>query len=90
MFENSPAFEHRGQARRKRVPQGRLMFVSAVPAGLGVFPTCPGIEMPGYFRLLLWSRKIFLDNSGWREIASGLWEKSSVKLKLRHELLNYE
>jgi hypothetical protein len=31
-------------------------FVSAVPAGLDVFSTCPGIEMPGYSRLFLRNR----------------------------------
>ena len=30
--------------------------VSAVPVGLDVFPSCPGIEMPGYSQLFLWNR----------------------------------
>jgi hypothetical protein len=57
-FENSPAFERRGLTVSQQVPEGRLRrrFFSAVPAGLGVFPTCPGIEMPGYFRWFLRNR----------------------------------
>jgi hypothetical protein len=31
-------------------------FVSTVPAGLNVFPTGPGIEMPGYSRWFLRNR----------------------------------
>jgi hypothetical protein len=58
-FENSPAFERRGLPVSQQVPQGRLKkhFFSAVPAGLGISPTCPGIEMPGYFRWFLRNRK---------------------------------
>jgi hypothetical protein len=50
-FENSPAFERRGLTVSQQVPQGRLKkrFFSAVPAGLGIFPTCPGIENAGLF-----------------------------------------
>jgi hypothetical protein len=57
-FENSPAFERRGLTGSQQVPQGRLKkaFRSAVPAGLGIFPTYPGIEMPGYFRWFLRNR----------------------------------
>jgi hypothetical protein len=67
-FENSTAFERRGLTVSQQVPQGRLKkrlprrslgedgFFSAVPAGLGVFQTYPGIEMPGYFRWFLRNR----------------------------------
>jgi hypothetical protein len=53
-FENSPAFERRGLTVSQQVPQGRM--ISTVPAGLGIFPTSPGIKMPGYFRWFLRNR----------------------------------
>jgi hypothetical protein len=49
--KNSPAFERRGLTVSQQVPQGRLKkpFFSAVPVGLDVFPTCPGIKCRAIF-----------------------------------------
>src|SRR5664279_2998364 len=68
-FDNSPAFERRGLTVLQTSPAGttengacrvaalaKMGFVSAVPAGLDVFSTGPGIEMPGYSRLFLRNR----------------------------------
>jgi hypothetical protein len=53
--ENSPQFQLWDCPRKNlKSPAGTIEGrVSAVPAGLDVFPTGPGIEMPGYFRWFL-------------------------------------
>jgi hypothetical protein len=70
-FENSPAFQCRGLIVLHTSPAGttengacrvaalaKTGFVSAVPVGLDVFPTDPGIEMPGYSQLFLRNRTL--------------------------------
>jgi len=56
-------------------------FVSTVPAGLDIFSTCPGIEMPGYSQLFLRNRmpaqkqdepaRRFPPNFFWTNISAG-------------------
>jgi len=45
-----------GINRKKRQSPVGAAEISSVPAGLDVFPACPGIEMPGYFRWFLRNR----------------------------------